>query len=246
MKCSNCGNALADDAKFCPSCGSPVPAQAATMPQTPAAASPPPEQPAPPSPAVATSAPAAPVAAAQGDPGSSPRATTAPSINLSGLASLQPLQWVAIAGLAIAVVATFFPWVSVSGFGQSETASAWNGDLGGDLQIGHWLGAPDSFPVEALVIIAIAVAGIWLTAGAAVGLKVPDVRYVAIVLGVVLVVIGALNYLYIEDQLESVGVDEIEGISAGPSTGVYLVVVGGLVTAAAGYLMEQARLRAAR
>jgi hypothetical protein len=194
-------------------------------------------------PTPASSAPAPP-------PAASPRPAAATgagsSINFAGLSGLKPLQWVAIAGLLLAVLATFLAWVSVSGFGESESASAWNSDLGGDLQIGHWLGAPDDVPVEALVIIAIAAAGIWLIAGTAVGMKVPDLRYVPVALGVALVLIGALNYLYIEDQLESVGVDEFPGVSAGPSTGVYLVIVGGLVTAVAGFLLEQERMRTAR
>lgn len=163
-----------------------------------------------------------------------PRAAGTPiTFNLN---SVQPLQWGIVAGFLLAVLATFLAWVKISGFGESESASAWNGDLGGDLRIGNWLGTVDGVPVEALIIVAIAAAGIYLVLGPAAGQRVPNIPYAAIGLGAALVVLGVLNYLYIEDKLSDA--DEA-GISAGASIGVYLLIIGGLITAGSGYLVEQ-------
>ncbi len=165
-----------------------------------------------------------------------PRAAGTPiTFNLN---SVQPLQWGIVAGFLLAVLATFLAWVKISGFGESESASAWNGDLGGDLRIGNWLGTVDGVPVEALIIVAIAAAGIYLVLGPAAGQRVPNIPYAAIGLGAALVVLGVLNYLYIEDKLSDAEV-EGAGISAGASMGVYLLIIGGLVTAGSGYLLEQ-------
>jgi hypothetical protein len=181
-------------------------------------------------------------------PGFTPRPVVrqaAPSPG-AALGSLQPLELGAIGGFALAVVSTLLDWVKISAFGQSESGNAWEGGLAGDLQLGHWLGAPDDFPVEALVIIAIALLGIGLIAGPLMGMKVPVIPFGVAALGAALVVLGVLNYLYIEDQISSTGIQEGNGVSAGPSTGVYALILGGVVTAACGFMLEQRKMARAQ
>jgi hypothetical protein len=164
------------------------------------------------------------------------------------------LQLACFGGLVVAVIATFLPWLTVEAtatttlFGlpaasANDSASAWNSDIAGDLRIGDWVGTSGGFPTDALVIVALAVVGTYLTAGAAIGLTVPRARYALLGLGIALVMVGVLNYLYIEDTaaraLGFVRVPQGIEVNAGASTGVHLVIVGGLITTVAGYLREQ-------
>jgi hypothetical protein len=164
------------------------------------------------------------------------------------------LQLACFGGLVVAVIATFLPWLSVEAtatttlFGlpaasATDSASAWNGEIGGDLRIGDWVGTSGDFPTDALVIVALAAVGTYLTAGAVIGLTVPRARYAPLGIGIALLMVGVLNYLYIEDMaaraLGFVRVPQGIEVNAGASTGVYLVIVGGLITTVAGYLRGQ-------
>jgi hypothetical protein len=160
---------------------------------------------------------------------------------------LQPLELGILGGLALAAISTLLPWAGVSAFGFSETASAWNSDLGEGLRLADWLSA--GFPLDAVVIVLLALAGAYIVIAPLMGWAPVSVPYAALGIGVLLTVLGVLNYLHIENEtdqaFEDAGAAEGLGVSAGTEMGVYLLIVAGLAVAACALMIEQKKKKAA-
>jgi hypothetical protein len=150
------------------------------------------------------------------------------------MSSLQPLQFGVIGGAVLAAIGTFLAWISFSGGGFSQSISAWDGDAADELRIGKLIKA--GIPIDALVIIVLGAVAIYFLLGPMLGMQVPAVPYAMVGVGAVIVVIGVLNYLLINDEI-----GDTEGVSIG--LGLYLVIVGGAVVAVCAFLDEQQRAK---
>src|SRR6476620_4868759 len=131
-------------------------------------------------------------------PAAAPRAPRAPGTGFSA-SSLQPLQFGIIGGAAVAVIATFLAWVSVKAGGFSQSASGIDSDLADDLRIGKLIKA--GIPIDAIVIVILALIAVYLVIGPLMGMQVPAIPYAGVIVGAVIVIVGVLNYLLIKDDL---------------------------------------------
>jgi hypothetical protein len=147
--------------------------------------------------------------------------------------SLQPLQFGIIGGAALAAIGTLLGWVKVSGLG-SATANAWKSDLVDDLAIGKLIKA--GIPIDALIIVILGALALYLLIGPMLGMQVPAIPYAGVIVGALIVAVGAWNYLHIKDQIKG-----LDGVSI--DIGLYLVIVGGAVAAVCAFLDQQQRAR---
>jgi len=170
-------------------------------------------------------------------PASAPRAPRPAGSGFSA-SSLQPLQFGIIGGAALAAIGTFLAWVKVSGFGASQSAGGWDGDLADDLRIGKLIKA--GIPIDAIVIVLLAALAVYLIIGPMMGMQVPPLPFAGVIVGVVIVVIGVLNYLLIKDELDKISGS---GVDASVGMGLYLVIVGGAATAVCAFLDQQQRAK---
>jgi hypothetical protein len=167
---------------------------------------------------------------------------------------LEPLQKLAVAALLVGLIATALPWVKFD-FGATfvelqgtpgYTCSGWTERCGPEedhiwFQIGDWLGTASL--VDALFVALVVVACLYIL-GAQRQFGLLDTVTAPIATGMLLLVVGALNYFFINDQISSaltesgITQDDLEdlGISIGPGFGIYLLMLAGLVAAVAGYL----------
>ena len=84
--------------------------------------------------------------------------------------------------------------------------------------------------VDALLVLIIAGIGIYLLLGRVLGSNVPVLPYVVAACGVALVLIGVLNWIYIDSEgTRVVNPDLSVGF------GIYLLIIGGAITAFCGY-----------
>jgi hypothetical protein len=171
-------------------------------------------------------------------PGARPVATAprAPRPAGSGFSasSLQPLQFGVIGGAVLAVIGTFLAWVKLSGGGFSQSAGAWDGDLADDLAIGDIVQA--GIPIDAILIVVLGALALYFLLGGMFGLQVPAIPFATVGLGAAIVVIGAYNYIHIDDQI-----GDLPGVSIG--MGLYLTIIGGAVLAVCAFLDQQQRAK---
>lgn len=158
-------------------------------------------------------------------------ATTAP-------APLTAPQIGAIAGFAMAVVATMLTWVSVP---FESGISGWSGkDIGG-YRVSDWLSAYDS-PLDPIFILVLAGLGVWGVLSARKTPR-PAANYAVAGLGSGLALLGILEFFYINEVCACVL--DLSGEDLDPGLGVYLLALGGLTSGIAGFRMHVALRQAA-
>jgi len=123
----------------------------------------------------------------------------------------------------VAALGTFLQWVTYFGDG----VSAWNTEGDGRFQVADW--TVGAFPLDALLVVLLAAAGIACFAGPIFRANLPDIPYAEVIAGVAIVVIGLVNYLYVNDLSEDVNA----GI------GLYLAILGGAAAAVCGFMVRQ-------
>lgn len=198
IACPRCLHAIPAGRKFCTNCGHNL--------QAPVAA------PVPPVPPPAVSEPAAraapddapPVAVARKDP--------------------SPLRMVAIAGFAVAVLATFLAWATFEG----DSVNLWNTDGGGRYQIADWAG--EAQPIDAVFVLVIALAGGYLVAAPLIGGSAPRVPFGAAICGAAITAIAVANYPYLDGFSD-------DGLDIG--IGLYVTVIAAGAAAISAFMVEQ-------
>jgi hypothetical protein len=147
---------------------------------------------------------------------------------------MPPLQVGALLGFAAAIAGTFFGWFRVSNGPRSEAISAWDGEA--QFRFADWL-AVDA-PIDALLVVLLAGLGVYWLLGRLMGGAAAAVPGGLPLLGGLITLVGALNWLYIEDQR-----DGILAFDVSIAFGLYLVVLGGILAAVCGYLEAQQERR---
>lgn len=124
-------------------------------------------------------------------------------------------------GLAVAALGTALDWVTFQGFG----ASGWSGDS--RFRIAEWVG--ESAPIDAAIIGALAAVGAILLLGPLLGIQAPAAPNASWIIGSAIAALGVLEWVYIGDQ----GQGQI-----GRGIGIYLVIIGGVATAASSFVPQ--------
>jgi hypothetical protein len=108
--------------------------------------------------------------------------------------------------------------------------NAWDGDAA--FQVADWMGTTS--PIDAVVILALAVAGAYLVLAPLFGMTAPRIPFATLALGVAVAVIGVANLLYVSD----LGGPDAEafGLSIDPGIGIFAAIGGGILAAGCAYL----------
>lgn len=216
-RCGACGAELRPGGRFCGKCGAAAggPGVSITPVQPPGAAAPPIRESRSPfgRPAGASQPSAAPVRA--------PRQGGQPHIAWGTVA--------AGAGFAMALIGTFTAWITTTG------ASAGAFEDNAEYRIGRWLDYNDQ-PIDGLIVLALAVAGLAVVAATLAG-KFGSTRSRTVIslLGPALFTIGMLQMQYITSEFKGSGINVDWGL------GLWLIVIGGIVAAASGFIPQGGR-----
>jgi hypothetical protein len=151
---------------------------------------------------------------------------------------LTPLELGSLGGFGLAIVSTFLVWLKDVQIGNQ---SAWKTE---QVQFGSgpWhsfyflesIVAP-SHPSDAIAVVLLAVAGVYLILAPQNGWRTPSNRYAIAWAGGLLVLLGVLEVAHISDIGGGIGV----------GSGVFLLIISGAAAAGCAYKLEQDREKAA-
>ena len=129
----------------------------------------------------------------------------------------------------MALIGTFTAWITTAG------ASAGAFEDNAEYRIGRWLDYNDQ-PLDGLIVLALSAAGLAVVAAALAG-KFNESRAKTVVglLGPALFTLGILQMQYITSEFKGSGINVDWGL------GLWLVVIGGIVAAASGFIPGRGR-----